>query len=61
MPVDNKYRKRKQKKKPFLRRLLAQLGILPLTNEMALVYTCIFIVLVVLYKPIMDFSTMYLF
>ncbi len=61
MPVDNKYRKRKHKRKSFLKRLLAQLGIIPLTKEMAFIYLCVFFVQVVLYEPIMNFSTMYLF
>jgi len=61
MSVNNKYRNRKRKRKSFLRRLLTQVGLLPLTQEIAFIYLCIFFVLAVIYKPVMAFSTMFLF
>jgi hypothetical protein len=55
MSVNSKYRKWRRKRKSFQRRLLEQLGIVLLTKEMAVIYLCIFYVVVTFYQPIINF------
>ena len=61
MLVNNKYRKWRRKRISFQRRLLEHLVIILWTKEMVVVYLCIFYVLVAFSKPIIGFSTMYIF
>lgn len=61
MSVKNRNYLRKYKKGSFKRRFLAELGISRSTKGMTIVYVCIFLFLVVIYKLIMIFSSLYLF
>lgn len=60
MSEEHKHRIRKHKKKSFKRRALAKLGIRHVTRRMVIFYICVFFLLVVLVRPIMDLVSAYI-
>jgi hypothetical protein len=61
MPVKTRNYIRKYKKGSLKKRFLAELGISRSTKGKTIVYVCIFLFLIVIYKLIMSFSSSYLF